>query len=244
MDKPKVLLIESKQNNKKPSEVPESSFSIVLRRSYQVCLAHSAKMAVDVAVEHHPAVAILDSVSMRTTGIRVCQSLRRHAPHLPIIHIIPPPESGQKTRSGADVILPMPFTPRKLINRIERFLSTPIEQSNTIDVGPFKLDFQRNMLITHKGEYRLTPKMATLLEEFMHHPNEVLARGHLMSKVWETNYMGDTRTLDVHIRWIREAVEENPGKPLYIKTMRGVGYLLDLKAWQIEQAKKSSDGNR
>ncbi|MBI5928418.1 MAG: response regulator transcription factor [Chloroflexi bacterium] len=241
MDKPKVLLIESKQNNKKTSDAPQSSFVVVLRRNYEVHIAHSAKMAVEVATEHIPAVAVLDSVSMRTTGVRVCQSLRRHAPLLPIIHIVPSPESGQKIHSGADVVLPAPFTPRKLINRIERFLA--INQGNTLDVGPFKLDFKRNMLITHKGEYRLTPKMATLLEEFLHHPNEVLARGYLMSKVWQTDYMGDTRTLDVHIRWIREAVEENPGKPLYIKTMRGIGYLLDLKAWHLEQAKKASEGN-
>lgn len=241
MDKPKVLLIENKQINKKPTEGTETSFLVVLRRSYHVYLAHSAKMAVEVATEHTPSVAVLDSVSMRTTGVRVCQSLRRHAPHLPIIHIVPTLDAGQKIHSGADVILPVPFTPRKLMNRIERFLAN--DQSDTLDVGPFKLDFKRNMLITHKGEYRLTPKMATLLEEFLHHPNEVLARGYLMSRVWKTDYMGDTRTLDVHIRWIREAVEENPGKPLYIKTMRGVGYLLDLKAWHLEQAKKTSDGN-
>lgn len=241
MDKPSVLLIERKPNNKKLDEVEAASYLAMLRRNYQVHLAHSAKMAVAVATKYHPIVAVVDSVSMRTTGVRVCQSLRLHVPHLPIIHIVPAPDSGQKIHSIADVVLAVPFTSRKLTNRIERFLSTTL--GDTLEVGPFKLDFTRHMLVTHKGEYRLTPKTATLLDEFLHHPNEVLARGYLMSKVWNTDYMGDTRTLDVHIRWIREAVEENPGKPVYIKTIRGVGYLLDLKAWQLEQTKKADGEN-
>ena len=77
-------------------------------------------------------------------------------------------------------------------------------------------------------ETQLTPKTADLLEMLMQHPGEVLKREHLFSKVWETDFTDDTRTLDVHISWLRRAIEENPRKPIFIKTLRGIGYRLDV----------------
>ena len=73
-------------------------------------------------------------------------------------------------------------------------------------------------------EKRLTPKAASLLEVFLKHPEETLDRAFLMRQVWDTDYIGDTRTLDVHVRWVREAIEPEPGKPCHILTVRGVGY--------------------
>jgi DNA-binding response OmpR family regulator len=237
VDKANVLLIEGKSITKKESDLPFSPFMLALRRKYQVFLAHDGDGAIKVVEETYLDVVVLDSASMHNTGNRICQMLRKHTPHVPIIHILQPANPAQKVRSNADVVLHMPFTSRKLMNRVEQFLSA--NRGATLAVGPFKLDFKGNMLTTHKGEYRLTPKTAALLDAFLRHPNEVLERSYLMSKVWDTDYLGDTRTLDVHIRWIRQAVEENPGKPVYIKTVRGVGYLLDLKAWQADKSKKS-----
>ena len=71
---------------------------------------------------------------------------------------------------------------------------------------------------------RLTPRQAQLLEVFMRHPGQTLTREFLMRTVWNTNYMGDTRTLDVHVRWIRERIEKDPSSPRYLRTVRGVGY--------------------
>jgi two-component system phosphate regulon response regulator PhoB len=71
----------------------------------------------------------------------------------------------------------------------------------------------------------LTPKLAQLLEEFIRHPNELVTRRQLMLNVWKTEYIGDTRTLDVHIRWVREQIEENPTKPQLLRTIRGKGYI-------------------
>src|SRR5262249_26377608 len=86
----------------------------------------------------------------------------------------------------------------------------------------------RRVLFVGGQEIQLTPKQALLFEIFMQHPGEVLDRKILMEKVWQTNYLGDTRTLDVHIRWIREAIESNPGKPRYLRTIRGVGYCFEV----------------
>jgi DNA-binding response OmpR family regulator len=77
-------------------------------------------------------------------------------------------------------------------------------------------------------EAQLTPKTADLLEMLMKHPGEVIKREHLFSKVWETDFTDDTRTLDVHISWLRRAIEQNPRKPQLIKTLRGIGYRLDV----------------
>ncbi len=80
------------------------------------------------------------------------------------------------------------------------------------------------------GERRLTPKLANLLEAFLLHPNEVVDRNWLMRTIWKTNYYGDTRTLDVHIRWIREVIEANPARPRILKTVRGMGYIFSIPA--------------
>jgi DNA-binding response OmpR family regulator len=79
-------------------------------------------------------------------------------------------------------------------------------------------------------ERHLTPKQALLLELFMRHPGEVLTREFLMKRVWNTDYTGDTRTLDVHIHWVREAIEEDTGSPRYLHTVRGVGYRFQVPA--------------
>ncbi len=84
----------------------------------------------------------------------------------------------------------------------------------------------RRTLVAHGNETQLTPKQALLVETFLRHPRETLARKRLMEAVWDTEYMGDTRTLDVHIRWIRKAMEVG-GNPRYLMTVRGVGYRLD-----------------
>jgi DNA-binding response OmpR family regulator len=203
-----------------------------LRRRYEVIVATSGKQALELVEQTLPDVIVLDAASMRSTGNRICTVLRKQAPYLPVIHIVKTPSVTDKSNSDADVVLQLPFTPRKLINRIERFISA--REGEMLQVGPFRLNLKSKILVTKKGEYRLTPKMATLLEALMRHPNEVLERRYLMVKVWQTDYLGDTRTLDVHIRWIREAVEDNPSKPVYIKTVRGVGYLLDLKPTRPE----------
>jgi DNA-binding response OmpR family regulator len=76
-------------------------------------------------------------------------------------------------------------------------------------------------------EERLTPRLIQLLKTLMEHPGEVIEREKLFSEVWRTEYTGDTRTLDVHISWLRQAIEEDPRNPRYLKTIRGVGYRLD-----------------
>ncbi|MBE0689797.1 MAG: response regulator transcription factor, partial [Anaerolineae bacterium] len=127
-------------------------------------------------------------------------------------------------------MLIQPFTARKLVNAIERLLSDKVSANaeDTVIRGPFTLYPSRRVLLFRDQEIILTPKLSQLVEIFLRHPGQTLDRKMLMSKVWDTDYLGDTRTLDVHIRWFRRAVETNPSKPVYIQTVRGIGYRLEL----------------
>ena len=213
----KVLLIERARNN-------SASFAASLRRKYDVYIAHSGKQALPLARRVSPDVIVLDAISLRTSGDRIVARLRSQLGDVPIIHLRATPKG--KRASVADVVLSPKFTSRKVINRIERFVSAPAE--DILDVGPFSLNLKQRKLISPKGETTLTPKLARLMRMFLQNPGKTLARETLMQGVWKTAYMGDTRTLYVHVRWLRREVEPNPRKPQYIITVRGVGYRFQL----------------
>jgi DNA-binding response OmpR family regulator len=195
-----------------------------LQRRYDLTIVPNGKRAAELAAEHKPHIIILDAVSLRTPGDRICRSLRTDLPDLPLIHIHPGPKKNED--SPADVVLLPPFSSRKLINAIERLIT--LSDDKIIDCGPFSLNLERRMLVSPQQETQLTPKVAQLMQVFMQHPDQTLDRKTLMTQVWETDYMGDTRTLDVHVRWIRKAIEDDPGKPRYLKTVRGIGYCLQI----------------
>lgn len=217
MEAARVLFIGRIQANR-------SSVVTTLEKRYTVLLATSGKQGIEIALEKPVHVVVLDAVSLRTPGDRICELLREELGQTPIVHIHPGPK--QTAQSIADMLLFAPFTPRKLTNIIDRLLEVTDEE--TIGYGPFSMNVTRRTLIVNGQETQLTPKQAALIEIFLRHPGDTLSRRMLMEKVWQTDYMGDTRTLDVHIRWIREAIEADPGKPRYLRTVRGVGYCLEL----------------
>jgi DNA-binding response OmpR family regulator len=194
-----------------------------LEKRYTLLNAVSGKMALAMLDEQTPDVIVVDAASMRTSGLWLCRDLRRRLPHVLMIHIHPLPK--QQVDTPADVLLFPHFTARKLINNIERLLKT--RSGDVIECGPFSINVKSRILSAHGQEIQLTPKLARLMETFLRNPGRTIDRKTLMDRVWDTNYMGDTRTLDVHIRWIREAIE-NHSKPRYLKTVRGVGYRLEI----------------
>ncbi len=195
-----------------------------LKKRYEVIVTPSGKQALSLAHKHAPQVIVLDAISLRTPGERICQELLERL-EIPLIHLHPGPQ--ESASSLAHALLFEPFTSRKLINYIERLLPLTSDHG-TITCGPFAVDLSRRVLIANCQETQLTPKLAVLVETFLRHPGETLDRKTLMVEVWHTDYVGDTRTLDVHVRWIRQAIEPEPGQPIYLKTIRGVGYRLDI----------------
>lgn len=137
-----------------------------------------------------------------------------------------PPRRVSHKSLEADVTLALPFTVRKLINRIRPLL--PGDGGKLLHVGPIRLDLERKRVRCQGRDATLTPRLAQLLKLFLEHPGEAMMRGQLFRDIWETEYTVDTRTLDVHMSWLRQAIEEDPRKPRFLKTIRGVGYRLDI----------------
>ncbi|MAT41313.1 MAG: hypothetical protein CL609_03150 [Anaerolineaceae bacterium] len=215
----KILVIEGKRAER-------SSFvGGLTKKSYQVVSVPSGNAASTRLTKEVFDLIIVDADSMRTSGKRICQSLRTKI-DLPIILIIGPDIKNQEDFE-ADVVLVLPFTLQKLLNRIKMLL--PVKPSNElIKAGPLELDLAQRWVQIGDKHVGLTPRLVRLMQALMEHPGEVFEREDLFKFVWETEYTGDTRTLDVHVSWLRQAIEEDPRHPDYIKTVRGVGYRLDL----------------
>jgi DNA-binding response OmpR family regulator len=162
---------------------------------------------------------------LRSNGVRICQTIRTSSNGLPIVLIANPDHPILDTPVGANVVLSLPFTARKLVNRINPML--PKKGVDLLTVGPISLNLEHNLVLCHRRETQLTPRLTHLLKMFLVSPGTVLERERLFKEVWNTDYTGDTRTLDVHISWLRRAIEVDARKPQLLKTIRGVGYRLD-----------------
>ena len=204
-----------------------AAFSDALKKRYDVTTVSSGKKALALNPNGDHAVVVLDAISMRTPGERIARQLKEGMAATPLIHLHPGPKDAAD--SPADVVLFLPFTSRKISNSIQRLLQR-VGGDQIVVCGPFSVNLSRRVLVANGQETALTPKLVQLVETFFRHPGETLDRKMLMERVWNTSYLGDTRTLDVHVRWICRAIEANPSKPHYLKTVRGVGYRLELTA--------------
>lgn len=162
---------------------------------------------------------------MRTSGSRMSRTARASLDGVPII-LISPSGTQPDPGNGSSVTLVQPFTPRKLVNRVIRLL--PGDERYVLKAGPVKLNLAQRKVRVNGKEARLTPKQAKLLELFMHNPGKLLTRKKLIREIWLTDYTGDTRTLDVHMSWLRHAIERDPSAPEFLHTIRGMGYRFDL----------------
>lgn len=197
-----------------------SAYVSPLQKQYTTYTVRSGKQALVMIRETNPSIVVIDALSLGTTGERICRSVRQTFPEMPMIHIHPGPRDS--VNSPANVILVPPINIKNLLNYIHH--TTSERQAEWLTSGPFKFDPVRRILFVDGEEYSLTPKIATLMELFLSRPGEILDRKWLMQEVWDTDYTGDTRTLSVHIRFLRELMEEDASQPRYIITVRGVGY--------------------
>jgi len=219
LTKGKILWIEGKRANS-PSFIPG-----LRKKGYIVETAATGEEAIRLIPRLDPDLMVVNAASMRTSGKRICRALHARANHVPILVIVDP-ERPAPEDVHADVVLTLPFTARKLLNRIKPLL--PAMGSKMLHKGPIRLDLEHKRVRCQGREETLTPRLTQLLKLFMDHSGEALEREQLFREVWKTEYTGDTRTLDVHISWLRQAIEEDPRNPQFLKTIRGVGYRLDV----------------
>ncbi|MCX6060376.1 MAG: response regulator transcription factor [Chloroflexi bacterium] len=213
-----LLVIEARH-----AEIP-SFASDLQKKGFDVQIAQNGIQAVARLKEVSPSLVVINAASLRSTGLRICQSIREKDSKLPIILILE--NDNEVNKDAADAILALPFTVQKLVNRIKPLL--PGDGKNVLHVGPIRLDLEKRRVRCLGKSTKLTPRLVTLLNLLMEKHGEVVEREPLFKKAWETNYTGDTRTLDVHISWLRRAIELDPGNPKLLKTIRGVGYRLDI----------------
>ena len=199
--------------------------SALIKKKYEVLTTGGLEDLESACTLEHIDLTIIDATSS-LDGLRCCRKLERVWPKVPIIVLVgkgAKVEPECKKLTGGNV-LRLPFTPRKVNNRIERLLA--IDPGSLLQVGGITLNLQKRCVYHGETIHRLTPKQAKLLHVFMQHAGRTLTRKFLMEQVWQTDYMGDTRTLDVHVRWLRERIEKDPSAPQYLRTVRGIGYRL------------------
>jgi len=133
---------------------------------------------------------------------------------------------------GADDYITKPYSTRELLARIKavlrRQVEPPLNIGSVLIAGELRLDSDRHVVTLNGNALTLPLKEFELLELLMENVNRVLTRGQIIDRVWGSNYFGDTKTLDVHIKRLRSKVEEDPARPKYIQTVRGLGYKLEV----------------
>jgi DNA-binding response OmpR family regulator len=215
----KILLIEGKQADR------ESFGPALIKKGYQIQSVPNGSAALARLIEIDPDMVIVDAASLRTSGTRICQSLRQELDGLAIV-LIKSENQAKLEKVDADAVLTLPLTVQKLVNRIKPLL--PVDDEDLLHVGPIRLNVKQKQVRCLGRHARLTPRQVVLLKALMEHPGEVIERAALFRLVWETEYTGDTRTLDVHISWLRHALEVDPRHPRFLKTVRGIGYRIDV----------------
>lgn len=184
-----------------------------------VAFATSQTQAQREAERGQPDAIIVDGGSVGSRRRRVFGALRRAAPLASIIVIGNGILGGLEDRA-VDVCLQPPVAWQEVAGLLEKPRRAAVEVC-----GPFRLCISSRTLAGPFGEARLSPVLCDLMACFMRHPGEVLTRQVIMQEVWRTSYVGDTRTLDVHVSWLRKVVEPEPARPVIIVTQRGVGYM-------------------
>jgi len=214
-----ILLVEGRKST------AEYLTPILEEQGFLVVTARTRREAWSKVQEVRPSVILLYTPSMRFSVQRFCVSLREAGYYAPVLMLLPEGADVSVT-SGVRGSLRYPFTAKKLINRVNRLLPKPDDE--ILSVGDVVFYVNRRRVVCSGRETHLTPKQAYLLETFMRNPGETLTRAYLMKQVWDTEYLGDTRTLDVHIHWLRKAIEEDPKLPTHICTVRRCGYRFEV----------------
>lgn len=202
---------------------------------YEVGEAASGEEALALLATFLPDLVVLDLMLPGIDGLEVCQYIRKTRPEPLVIMLTAKGQDTDKIMGlelGADDYMVKPFNPLELIARIKAMLRrrNGFETRRTAyTYGNLHLDTAANKLLKNKREVELTPTEYSLLKMFMEHPGKALKRDEMLNAVWGEDYFGDSKTLDVHIRRLREKIEDNPSEPQHIKTVWGSGY-----RWQPE----------
>ncbi|NUK30664.1 response regulator transcription factor [Parageobacillus sp. VR-IP] len=203
---------------------------------FTVVTANDGEEAIEKVADEQPALIILDLMLPKLDGVEVCKQLRQQKVMTPILMLTAKDDEFDKVLGlelGADDYMTKPFSPREVIARVKAILrrtqlsNLAEESEERIVIGDLEIFPDSYEAYFAGKQLELTPKEFELLLYLVKHKGRVLTRDQLLSAVWNYDFAGDTRIVDVHISHLREKIEHDTKKPLYIKTIRGLGYKLE-----------------
>ncbi len=220
----------------------EESFSEALayllgREGFDVTVADSGPKAIEEFDRVGADLVLLDLMLPGLSGTEVCKQLRQRS-DVPIIMLTAKDSEVDKVvglELGADDYVTKPYSSRELVARIRAVLRRNSDlgdadpAAGTITVGPVRLDTERHVIAINGSPVQFPLKEFELLEFLMRNCDRVLTRIQIIDRVWGSDYVGDTKTLDVHIKRLRAKIEVDPANPIYIQTVRGLGYKMENK---------------
>lgn len=200
---------------------------------YETIMAVDGEEALTLAETEQPDLILLDLMIPKIDGIEVCKALRSRHIQIPIIMLTAKSAELDKVLGleiGADDYMTKPFSPREVMARVKAvlrrttFVMDGDQKTDVLASGPIRIYLERYEAYLADQLLEFTPKEFELLVHFIRNKNRVLSRDSLLSAVWNYDFAGDTRIVDVHVSHLRDKIEENTRKPKYIKTVRGIGY--------------------
>lgn len=200
------------------------------RNGFTVTEAALGKLALQSMLEDPPDVVVLDIMLPDMDGFALCRELREVDPDIVIVFLTARGQDLDRIKGlelGADDYIVKPFNPLELVARIRTILRRTQQvtsQRKIIQSGSIRLDVKANKLFKNDSLIDLTPKEYQMVKVFMENPDITLSRNELLNLVWGEDFMGDTKTVDVHVRKLREKIEEDCSKPQLIETVWGIGY--------------------
>ena len=224
----RVLVVEDEESF-------SDALSFMLRREgYEVGVAADGAAALDEFDRHGADLVLLDLMLPGISGTEVCRTLRQKST-VPIIMVTAKDGEVAKVvglELGADDYVTKPFSSRELVARIRAVLRRRGEPEEmlpaTLEAGPVRIDVDRHVVAVRGQTIAMPLKEFDLLELLVRNAGRVLTRGQIIDRVWGSDYVGDTKTLDVHVKRLRAKLEPDPSEPKFLITVRGLGYKLDL----------------
>lgn len=220
----RVLVVEDEESF-------SDALSFMLRREgYEVGVAADGAAALDEFERHGADLVLLDLMLPGISGTEVCRTLRQRSA-VPIIMVTAKDGEVDKVvglEIGADDYVTKPFSSRELVARIRAVLRRRGEPEDllpaTLEAGPVRIDVDRHVVAVRGQTVAMPLKEFDLLELLVRNAGRVLTRGQIIDRVWGSDYVGDTKTLDVHVKRLRAKIEQDPRNPSLILTVRGLGY--------------------
>ncbi|WNS76698.1 response regulator transcription factor [Bacillus sp. DTU_2020_1000418_1_SI_GHA_SEK_038] len=205
------------------------------RSNFEVMEAGEGNLALKLVEEYKPSLVILDLMLPDMDGFEICTAIREKTPQLPIIILSARGQDMDKIMGlelGADDYIVKPFNPLELVARIRTVLRRTemipqTAKASKLEAGPYVIDIKTQRVYKSGQLLKLTPREFQIMKYFFEKLNEPITRDEFLDEVWGLNYFGDPKTVDVHIRRLREKIEDDPSNPLYLKTIWGFGYCFE-----------------